>query len=362
MSQNNAMRALRCDEATINQLLDDLDKQARGGLGADGRSRERHVYRAVPILMDVIGPSGASVRYNAVSRNISPDGIALLTGSVVYPGSKCIVQLLTLNDRTHTVDGRIVRCRYLSGTRSVHEIGIRFEHPVDLALFSRTAVPANVLLAEDSVATAKLVRKLLEPLNVDLTHVENGNDVIKTAAEQTFDVILLDMEMPELDGFGAVAALRKAGYLRPVVALTALTEGDVRERCIQAGCDEFVAKPFGREALLSLLRKYKPAPLISSLLMSDNSMAPMIDDYVKHLRQVAQDLEANFAANEMAAIAKHVRALWSEAGGYGFEAIAISAEMLEAGLKTNSPNIRSKVTELVALCRAARLSSGAALG
>ena len=132
------------------------------------------------------------------------------------------------------------------------------ERETEAASRELDAFPCRVLLAEDGVDNQRLIRAVLAPRVSEVAVAENGQAALEQAwaaeaAGEPFDVILMDMQMPVLDGYEATRRLRRRGYRGAIVALTAhAMEGD-RERCLAAGCDEFASKPIDRRALLELL-------------------------------------------------------------------------------------------------------------
>jgi PAS domain S-box-containing protein len=119
----------------------------------------------------------------------------------------------------------------------------------------------RVLLVEDGPDNQRLIATILRKAGAEVTVAGNGQagcDLVREATlrGEPYDVVLMDMQMPVLDGYAATAELRRAGYQRPVIALTAHAMQGERERCLAAGCDDFVCKPISRPALIDTVRRY----------------------------------------------------------------------------------------------------------
>jgi CheY-like chemotaxis protein/HPt (histidine-containing phosphotransfer) domain-containing protein len=111
----------------------------------------------------------------------------------------------------------------------------------------------KVLLAEDNVVNQKLVTLLLQQLGLQVQVVGNGRQSVQAVQEESYAVILMDCQMPEMDGFEATIAIRKLETLSntytPIIAVTALAMVGDRERCISVGMDDYISKPIDRQVL-----------------------------------------------------------------------------------------------------------------
>ncbi|MBL1216013.1 MAG: DUF3365 domain-containing protein [Planctomycetes bacterium] len=127
----------------------------------------------------------------------------------------------------------------------------------------------RILLAEDGPDNQRLITHILSKSGADVTVAENGEIASEQALEAMrqgtpYHLILMDMQMPIMDGMTAVKLLRESDYTWPIAALTAHALSGVREECQDAGCDDYATKPIDRAELLELCRKWvhaSPAPL-----------------------------------------------------------------------------------------------------
>jgi signal transduction histidine kinase/ActR/RegA family two-component response regulator len=114
----------------------------------------------------------------------------------------------------------------------------------------------RVLLAEDGADNQKLISHVLKKIGLSVKIVENGQRAIEMlSGEERFDLVLMDMQMPVLDGYSATREIRNRGITIPIIALTAHAMAGARDDCIAAGCDEYATKPIEREKLYAVIRR-----------------------------------------------------------------------------------------------------------
>ena len=118
----------------------------------------------------------------------------------------------------------------------------------------------RVLVAEDNAVNQRLAARLLEKRGHLVTVTANGREAVEALANQTFDLVLMDVQMPEMDGFEATAFIRERekhnGAHIPIIALTAHAMKGDRERCLTAGMDGYLSKPIRSQELDDILETY----------------------------------------------------------------------------------------------------------
>ncbi|MFZ0963914.1 MAG: response regulator, partial [Terriglobia bacterium] len=116
----------------------------------------------------------------------------------------------------------------------------------------------------DNAVNQKLAERLLEKHGHTVTVTTNGREALAALDRETFDVVLMDVQMPEMDGFEATAAIREreqsAGGHLPIIAMTAHAMRGDQERCLAAGMDGYIAKPIRTKELIALLETFSATP------------------------------------------------------------------------------------------------------
>lgn len=161
---------------------------------------------------------------------------------------------------------------------------------------------ARILLAEDNEVNQIVAAEQLEALgcNVDIAH--NGREAVDAYIARDYDIVLMDCQMPEMDGFQAVVAIRnheaKQNSRTPVIALTAHASPEDRAKCLAAGMDEHMSKPFKREQLVALLKTFLPEEFaVAQSVSSKTPETPETSDPEQLLDPTISDPLRNGNAN-----------------------------------------------------------------
>jgi signal transduction histidine kinase/DNA-binding NarL/FixJ family response regulator len=233
----------------------------------------------------------------------------------------------------------------------------------------------RILLVEDGPDNQRLISHLLKKVGAEVIVCDDGElgvDAALAACAQhrAFHVILMDMQMPVLDGYAATRRLRKQGYTGPIIALTAHAMSSDRQKCIDAGCNDYASKPINRDELFKIIRRnvetdvgrsYGP-PGSSGLIRSlsnDPDLAELINEFVGGLPTRIEAIKHSCAAKDLSMLAGLAHQIKGAAGGYGFPSITEAAAHLEQIAKAGKgmEEVLAAVQHIADLCRRAQAAT-----
>lgn len=240
-------------------------------------------------------------------------------------------------------------------------IELKQEHANSQSSFSSMS-PMNelkdlkILLVEDFVDNQIMIKALLTHHGAEVDIAVNGEEGVRKALAGFYDIVLMDIQMPVLNGYQAVIKLRQEGYGGPIIALTAEAMNYELERCLQAGFDDYIPKPIHRMDLISLIEKYNvqnrrihqelqsenllvnKSPLISTLV-NDEIVGPLVPQFIKDLPSRMDQLKAFIKANSINEIKSLAHQLAGSGGSYGFPEVTELSRHIEMEVKKSDPEI-----------------------
>ena len=196
--------------------------------------------------------------------------------------------------------------------------------------FGSQTLHGKVLIAEDTPELQLLERRILESMGLTVTTCENGKEAVALAKQHPFDLILMDMQMPEMDGITATRTLREEGVDTPVIPLTANVMQKHRDAFAAAGCHDFIGKPIDKKELRSILAKYltPPEPLMESEV--DDELLALFHDSTRKNR----DLLSNALQEEhWSKIQKITHVIKGSATSFGHPQLSVLAKTIQKNLE-----------------------------
>jgi PAS domain S-box-containing protein len=256
-----------------------------------------------------------------------------------------------------------------------------FSHESQLMKVQKVETPrltGRVLLAEDTLVNQTILKYFLERAGLTVEVADNGREAVEKALAAEFDVILMDMQMPEMDGYAATSMLRQKGYSRSIVALTAHAMSGDEEKCIRAGCNAYLTKPIEADRLIKALARQMPSrswvlkladtrrmrpgaapapppvsPLPHSAPATERpSLDTLTTSYRRTLPEKARSLEELSRAGDVPGLISLAHRLRGSAGMYGLPQLSEAAGRLEEAARAGRPaaQLAGTVIELTGLC------------
>lgn len=349
-------RSIRLSDDQVEALLDELDRRE------SGRPRQlappRYSYRIPDMHLDLALTSGSVMAlYSVPTRWLCDEAVGCLHGSFVHTGTPCKVVLMTPYGTWHEQEGLVAACTHVEG--HVHELTIRFTSTIDLSYFCLAAGSCRVLLVEDDRLVARMISAWFQQYNADVDHVTTAQAGLERCGQSQYDVLLLDMELPDNPGWQVASHVREAGYSGRIVAMSATDTPQLQRRAFDAGCDQFLAKPFDRSVIAELVRSLREEPILSNL-HDDPTMVEFLSAFVAELPQRCRRIRATLMQRELDALTRELRLLKAQAGTCGFDVIAEAAGKIETDMRDAAPveDVLRGVGELLRLCTRARAPGG----
>ncbi len=328
--------------AVIDMQMPGMDGEALGRkIRADDRLAETRM-----VMMTSLGMRGDA-------RRLEQIGFAAYVTKPIRHGELKAVLSLALSDR---------------GTPAPRPIATRHLARETRDLFA--GAKARVLLAEDNITNQQVALGMFKKLGLRADAVANGVEALKALETLPYDLVLMDVQMPEMDGLEATRHIRASAVIHgiPVIAMTAHAMQGDRERCLQAGMNDYVTKPVSLQALARVLEKWlskaetrspagpgSKAPLpvfdkaeLMSRLMDDEDLArEVIERFLEDMPLQHAALEAYLSAGDTSGARRQAHSIKGASANVSAAALCEAASEMESAAKAGDlDGVKARMTEL----------------
>lgn len=328
-------------------------------LAADPRLKERRVAARVSfkpeltVELTIEHPAGGSAKSLALAVDISEGGVCVLHDGFLHIGSKCVVTVRTRDKQTHVLEGAVAACRHC--VRACHIIGVKFAKRADLRPFVKDSQAAAAGMTAEPIDPASLQGRMIaiesQPIDVELLQVmlqdtrialdivADAGAALERLREEPIDVITCELADDLGNDGGAIRVLRDAGFRRPIVVITGITDPARLADAGRAGAADVVRKPFESALLLRVLRQHLATvavpvgtePIVTAL-PPDLALKRRVPKYVERVKESADALNAAVRGGDFPSARTICQTLRVSADAYGFPILSEATRLALASL------------------------------
>jgi len=229
----------------------------------------------------------------------------------------------------------------------------------NIATTSVPSLAGHVVFSDDWIDNQALFSLYLQKTGVTFSATENGEQALEKVLEENPDMVLMDIQMPVMDGIEATRLLRDCGYNRPIIALTAnVMKADI-EMYLESGFNDYISKPVAREKFYSILSKYltvkKQTKNKTFNPETSKKFLSLCRNFVSKLPLNLKDIEHELQQRNWQSLAKHIHGLKGSAGTFGHPELTEIAKQIEKSIEAKDIdnieqlviNLKQKITQII---------------
>lgn len=194
----------------------------------------------------------------------------------------------------------------------------------------------SILVVEDTIDNQRLISRILQTAGATVALAANGLEGVTQGLAEPFDAILMDIQMPELDGYEATRRLRSGGFSKPIIALTAHAMLEERRRCLDAGCNDNMTKPIDQRRLVEMLARYveRSGSQVEQFDVDDDILADILAMFIAEtFPQALAQIATAILSRDHVTVARQAHILMGSVAVYKERRLGIFAKELELEAK-----------------------------
>ena len=209
----------------------------------------------------------------------------------------------------------------------------RHEHPLVNSTQQNNGV--SVLLVDDNAINRTVAELLLQTVDATVIMAEDGQQALEKLSETDIDLVFMDCQMPVMDGLEATSRLRKAGYSKPIIALTANAMKEDMDKCIFSGANDYLTKPIDMKLFYTKLKTYlegnntpENVTQIITNISKDSEYQELAQHFIDSMPDLMKQISTAIENNDWKNLIQLTQVLKASSGEFGFSDISSLAEMM----------------------------------